>query len=132
MANPGFEFSNKMTAGFRAMTYPDYCNDIEKYPVYGDFSSPMFNKSIIPIIALLAPKALFSDCKKLLQIFGAFENSLIRQLNFDQEIILGSGRDPIAFYRALQNRESRIMEINLPDFTCLKRRLIDDKCREYS
>jgi hypothetical protein len=120
-----------MTAGFRALTYPAYCDDVDRYPVYGDFSSPIFNKSVIPIIAWLAPKALFGDAKNLLRIFGAFEDGLIKRLDFDQEIVLGSGRDPIAFYRALQDRQAKVIEINLPDFAVVKRELVEEKCRRY-
>ncbi len=131
MAPPGFEFSNIMTAGFRSLTYPEPCDDLNRYPIYGDFGSPLFNRSVVPIIACLAPRALFSDAKKLLRVMGAFEDSLIRRLDFDQEIILGSGRDPIGFYRALQSPRTRVIEINLPDFAPLKERLIAEKCGQH-
>jgi len=127
----GFEFSNKMTAGVRALTYADQCNDIEQYPIYGDFSSHFFNKNIMPCIEFLAPKSLFNDYKELVQIFGAFNKSLIKQLQFEQEIQLGGGRDPLAFYRAIQNKNTKVTEINLPDFTVLKEYLIDEKCKKH-
>ncbi len=131
MARPSFEFSNMMTAGFRALTYPEPCDDLDRYPVYGDFGSPLFNRSIVPVIARLAPRELFNDAKKLLKVMGAFEDSLIRRLDFGQEIVLGSGRDPVGFYRALQSPRARVIEINLPDFAPLKERLIAEKCGRH-
>lgn len=131
MSSANFEFSNLMTAGFRELIDPDPSPDVGKFPVYGDFGSPLFNRIVIPLIAFFAPRALFADMKRLLKIFSAFGDSLVRRLDFDQEIILGSGRDPVAFYRALQNPKATILEINLPDFAALKRQMVTEKCRAH-
>jgi len=132
MARPSFEFSNMMGAGFRALTYPAACDDLNRYPVYGGFGSPVFNRSVVPVLAWLAPRAMFSDCKRMMRLLGPFEDSLIQRLDFDQEIILGSGRTLTGFYRALQRPQSRVIEINLPDFAAVKEGLIAEKCRKYN
>jgi len=132
MTRPSFEFSNMVGAGFRALSYPEPCDDLNRYPVYGGFGSPVFNSSVVPFLAWLAPRALFSDCKRMMRLLGPFEESLIQRLDSDQEIILGSGRSLTGFYRALQSSHSRVIEINLPDFAVVKERLIAEKCGKYN
>jgi len=132
MSRPSFEFSNILGAGFRALTYPEACDDLNRYPVYGGFGSPVFNRSVVPILAWLAPRALFRDCKRMMRLLGPFEGSLIQRLDFDQEIILGSGRTLTGFYRALQRSQLRVIEINLPDFAAVKESLIDENCGKYN